>query len=123
MKWLIIFLSFISGLFIGWKLNLVFPHIGGSYIAVLSITLLDSIVGGVKCGVVNKFSSYLFYSGFIFNVIVAYGLAWIGDNIGIDLFLSITVIFAWRIFNNISALRRMYLKNKGFPFFKKEEGL
>ncbi len=85
-----------------------------SWAAYLSLAVLagiDSVIGGVRAGIEGKFHSDVFLSGFVVNTIVAVTLAWFGDAIGIqDVYLAAVVVLAWRIFLNISLIRRAYLE-------------
>ncbi|MBS1704962.1 MAG: small basic family protein [Armatimonadetes bacterium] len=81
----------------------------GVYMAVACLAGMDSICGGLRSGLEGKFRTDVFTTGFVFNTLIAFGLAWIGDRIGINVFLVCAFIFGQRIFNNLSLIRRMWL--------------
>ncbi|HQU19810.1 MAG TPA: small basic family protein, partial [Fimbriimonadaceae bacterium] len=57
----------------------------------------------------GKFSTDVFLTGFVSNVVIAFFLAWLGDQIGINLFLAAVLVMGSRIFTNLSLIRRMML--------------
>lgn len=84
------------------------PEIG-TYIAVAVLAGLDTICGGIRSSLEQKFHGDIFVSGFLSNIIIAFFLAWLGDRIGINLFLVCALIFGSRIFTNLSLIRRFVL--------------
>jgi small basic protein len=81
------------------------------YLSLAVLAGIDSVIGGVRAGIEGKFHSDVFLSGFVVNTFVAVALAWFGDVIGIqDVYLAAVVVFAWRIFLNISLIRRSYIE-------------
>jgi len=105
-------LAFSFGFFIMFSqdsLNL--APVWAGYLSLAVLAGIDSVIGGVRAGIDGKFHSDVFLSGFAVNTVVAVALAWFGDAIGIqDVYLAAVVVFAWRIFLNISMIRRSYLE-------------
>lgn len=81
----------------------------GQYLAVSCLAGLDSICGGIRSGLEGKFRNDIFITGFISNILIAFSLAWLGDRIYLNLFLAVALVFAMRIFNNLSTIRRLGL--------------
>lgn len=81
----------------------------GQYLAVACLAGLDTVCGGIRSGLEGKFSTDVFLSGFISNVIIASFIAWLGDQIYINLFLAIALVFGKRILDNLSLVRRFML--------------
>jgi len=81
----------------------------GQYMAVACLAGLDSVCGGIRSGLEGKFHNEVFISGFIFNILTAFFLAWLGDQIFIDLFLAVALVLGARIFTNLSLIRRFLL--------------
>lgn len=79
------------------------------YLAVACLAGLDSVCGGIRSGLEGKFHNDVFVSGFVFNILIAFGLAWFGDQIYLDLFLAVALVLGARIFNNLSLIRRFLL--------------
>ena len=69
-------------------------------------------IGTTKtCCVVAEIAddSDILVSGFVLNTMMAAGLAFLGDKIGVDLFLAAVVALGTRVFLNLSLIRRYYL--------------
>jgi small basic protein len=81
----------------------------GQYIAVACLAGLDTICGGVRSGLEGKYTNEVFISGFVSNIVIAFSLAFLGDKIGIDLFLAVALVLGARIFTNLSLIRRYLL--------------
>lgn len=81
----------------------------GQYLAVACLAGIDTVCGGIRTGLEQKFRTDVFVTGFIVNVSIAFGLAWLGDRIGINLFLVAALVLGQRIFNNLSIIRRQLL--------------
>ncbi len=81
----------------------------GQYLAVACLAGLDTVCGGMRSGLEGKFHSDVFITGFISNMIIAFFLAWLGDQIYINLFLAVALVLGARIFTNLSLIRRFLL--------------
>lgn len=81
----------------------------GKYIAVACVAGLDSLVGGIRSGLEGKYSSEIFVTGFLSNIVFAFFLAWLGDKIGMNLLLAAVLVMGTRIFTNLSLIRRFML--------------
>jgi len=81
----------------------------GTYLAVACLAGLDTLFGGIRAGLEGKFQNAVFVTGFVGNILIAFFLAWLGDQIGANIFLVCALIFGTRIFNNLSLIRRFYL--------------
>ena len=82
------------------------PGAYGQYLAVACLAGFDTICGGVRAGLEDKFRSEVFITGFVSNVLIAFFLAWLGDQIYINLFLAVALVLGARIFTNLSLIRR-----------------
>ncbi len=103
-----IFFLIIGGL-LAYFLNTPITPVIAKYLAVACLAGLDSVCGGVRSGLESKFHNDVFITGFIFNMLIAFGLAWLGDQIYLDLFLAVALVLGARIFNNLSLIRRFLL--------------
>ena len=79
------------------------------YSAVAILAALDSVLGAVRAELDGTFSDRIFLSGFITNALVAVLLTFLGDRLGLDLYLVALVAFGLRIFNNVALIRRHFL--------------
>lgn len=106
---LIPILCLLVGLLIGYMIKTPVHGEAGLYLAVACLAGLDTICGGIRSSLEGKFHGDIFITGFFFNVLIAFGLAWLGDRIGANIFLVCAFIFGTRIFNNLSLIRRFWL--------------
>lgn len=86
-----------------------FPTVYSDYMAVGILAALDSVCGGIRAGLEDRFDRVVFVSGFIVNMALAASLTLVGDKLGVDLFLGATVAFSIRIFTNVGIIRRHLL--------------
>jgi small basic protein len=106
---LIPILALVAGIIIGILFRGPVPGIAGTYLAVACIAAIDTICGGIRSGLEGRFHQDIFITGFLSNVVIAFFLAWLGDRIGINLFLVSALILGGRIFTNLSLIRRFLL--------------
>lgn len=102
----------ILGLLVGFQiywLKIEVPSEFASYLSLATLAGLDSIFGGVRAGIEGKFHDDIFISGFMVNTLLAALLAYLGDQIGVDLFLAAVVALGGRVFLNLSLIRRYWL--------------
>lgn len=103
----------LGGLVVGFILvylvDVAVPANMGIYLSLATLAGLDAVVGGIRAGVEDKFRTDILMSGFLVNTLLAALLAYIGEQIGIDLFLAAVVLIGGRIFLNLSLIRRYWL--------------
>ncbi len=83
---LLVIVGLLVGLLIGWVLPFQIPVSAAKYVSVAFLAGLDSIVGGTRSGLENKFNFSVFVSGFIVNLLLAAGLTWVGDALGVEIY-------------------------------------
>ncbi|SNX52784.1 small basic family protein [Thermoanaerobacterium sp. RBIITD] len=108
---LIIFLSLLLGLAVGFFLPINLPPTYTSYLSVAILAALDSVFGGIRAGLEHKFNNAIFISGFFGNAILAAVLAYIGDVLGVPIYLAAIFAFGGRLFTNFAYIRRYILDN------------
>jgi len=91
-----------------------------AYLSLATLAGLDSICGGIRAGIEGKFHDDIFISGFVVNTLLAALLAYLGDQIGIDLLLAAVVALGGRVFLNLSLIRRYWLTQTAMS--RKREG-
>ena len=79
------------------------------YSAVAIVAALDSVFGAVRAELDGVYDNRIFISGFLVNAIVAVLLTFIGDRLGLDLYLVALITFGLRIFDNVALIRRHFL--------------
>ena len=101
-----------AGVLIGFNIPVVLPQDYAKYMSVAALAALDSVFGGIRAAMEDKFDQSIFVSGFFSNALLAAGLTYIGDRLGIDLYLAAVVAFGVRLFQNLAFIRRYLLKKK-----------
>ena len=97
------------GIMLGLMLNVsVSPELA-RYTAVAILAGLDSILGAVRAELDGQYDNRIFVSGFVANTAVAVVLTFVGDRLGIDLYLVALIAFGLRIFQNVALIRRHFL--------------
>lgn len=108
--WLLTLFCLILGLLIGFQLPLLLPVIYAKYMSIAVLAALDSVFGGIRAYMEDSFDNTIFVSGFIFNTLVAAGLAYLGDRLSVELYMAAVVVFGVRLFQNLAIIRRYLLK-------------
>ncbi len=90
-------------------LNVSLPEEWAAYLSLAALAGLDTAFGGWRASLEGRFHADVFISGFIVNALLAALLAYLGDRIGVDLFLAAVVTLGGRMFLNLSLIRRYYL--------------
>jgi small basic protein len=98
--------ALIIGIAVAWWLGVPLGNGIGNYLSVAALAGMDTIIGGIRAAMEGIFDQRIFVSGFLINAVTAAGLAYFGDQIGIDLFLAAVVVLGGRIFVNLSIIRR-----------------
>lgn len=81
------------------------------YLPIAVVAALDAVFGGARAYLDGIFDAKVFVVSFVFNVLVAAFIVWLGDQLGVGTQLStaIVVVLGIRIFGNAAALRRRLL--------------
>ncbi|MBM7552846.1 small basic family protein [Thalassobacillus pellis] len=109
--WLpVIFL--IVGVTIGLLTDFRIPDEYANYLSIAVLAAFDTLFGGIRAQLEKKFDDVVFLTGFFSNVILAAFLAFLGVQLGIDLYLAAVFAFGVRIFQNIAIIRRYLLDEK-----------
>ena len=97
------------GIALGLVLNVSVSPDLARYSAVAILAGLDSVLGAVRAELDSHYDNRIFLSGFITNALVAVALTFVGDRLGIDLYLVALFAFGLRIFQNVALIRRHFL--------------
>jgi small basic protein len=103
-------LGFLISFLVVYFAHIAVPLHFATYLSVAILAALDSLMGGIRAGLERKFDNFIFLSGFFVNSIAAALLAWIGDILGVPLYLAAVIAFGVRIFQNLSLIRRLLLQ-------------
>lgn len=99
----------IAALAVGIVLGLVFhPGVPEVIQPYLPIAVVAAVFGGLRAYLERIFDPKVFVVSFVFNVLVAALIVYVGDQLGVGTQLStaIIVVLGIRIFGNTAALRR-----------------
>lgn len=99
----------VLGFMVVYSFNVTVPAGFASYLSLAALAGLDAVIGGVRAGIEEKFQTDIFVSGFVMNTLLAMLLAYLGEEIGVELFLAAVVAIGGRIFLNLSLIRRYWL--------------
>ena len=90
------------------------------YIAVALLAGMDTVVGGLRSFLTDKFDDAIFLSGFVINSLLAVGLVLLGERLGLEtgagdgrisvMMVGAVVVFSGRILNNLAVLRRLVIE-------------
>ncbi|MCT4592917.1 MAG: small basic family protein [Anaeromicrobium sp.] len=103
-------IGLIIGIVLGFYLPITYPTSYSLYMSVAILAALDSVFGGVRAYVQEKFETFIFITGFFGNAILAGLLAYIGDKLGVPLYYAAIFTFGGRLFQNFAILRRLMIE-------------
>ncbi len=98
--------SLILGALIGSILTLNASLGIAKYLSIAILAAMDSVLGGARSLLEDTYDGLIMLSGFVTNALLAMALAFLGTQIGIDMFMAATICFALRIFSNLAFIRR-----------------
>ncbi len=95
------------GLWLGFAMDIAYPVEFSFYITMGLLAALDSIVGACRSIMEKKFDSLILVSGFVTNALLAILLTYMGDKLGVPLYLAAILVFGGRLFNTLAVIRRL----------------
>ena len=95
---------------LGLLLDVNIPDTLSPYMSVAILACLDSVFGAVRASLSKNFKSDIFISGFFGNAVLAAGLAYLGDKLGIPMYIAAVIVFGGRIFDNFAVIRRLLIE-------------
>lgn len=105
----------VVGLFIGIILGFVFdvniPEGFSSYMSIAILACLDSVFGAIRANLSKNFRADIFVSVFFGNALLAASLTYLGDKLGIPIYIAAVIVFGGRIFENFAIIRRLIIEN------------
>ncbi len=111
--WLII-AGFLAGIAIGLWTPITIPVMYARYLSIAVLASLDTALGGLRAGLEGTYDDGVFISGFFTNALLAAGLVYLGDRIGVEnLYLAGVAALGIRMFNNLGIIRRELFRRWG----------
>ena len=97
------------GIVLGVVIHPSVPEFVQPYQPIAVVAAIDPVFGGLRAYLERIFDSKVFVISFVFNVLVAALIVYVGDQLGVGTQLStaIIVVLGIRIFGNAAALRRL----------------
>lgn len=82
------------------------------YLSIAVVAALDAMFGALRAYLDDVFSDRVFITSFIFNVLIAAFIVFLGDQLGVgsQMTTAVVVVLGIRIFANAAALRRHIFK-------------
>ncbi len=112
--WIII-IGFIAGIVIGILSPFTLPVAYARYLSIAVLAALDTSFGGLRASLEGTYDNGIFITGFFTNALLAAGLVYLGDRIGVEnLYLAGVVAMGIRLFQNLGIIRRLLLQRWGF---------
>lgn len=102
-------IGILVGIVLGLTLPIHIPMAYSSYMSIAVLAALDSVFGGIRASLEQKFEPDAFISGFFGNAFLAAGLAYIGDRLDVPIYLAAIFAFGTRLFQNFAMIRRHLL--------------
>ncbi len=112
MVWLLPFIGLIAGAVLGICTNIIVPAVFAQYLSVLLLSAVDSLIGGYLGILEKKFDGLILFTGFIFNTLLGGVFIYLGNHLGVDLFIAVVFVFIFRIFNNFGIARRLIIQRQ-----------
>ncbi len=104
------FLGLLAGILLGGVLSFHVPQEYSKFMSVALMAGLDSVFGGIRSAMEDKYNNTVFITGFFTNTLLAVGLTYIGERLSIDLYFVAILTFGMRMFQNLAIIRRHFLK-------------
>ena len=107
---MIAFIGLLVGIVLGLLLEINIPASLSPYLSVAILACLDSVFGAVRASLSKNFKADIFISGFFGNAVLAAALAYLGDKLGIPIYIAAVIVFGGRIFDNFAVIRRIIIE-------------
>ncbi len=106
MIWIVL-VGLALGMLVGLAFPVVLPGAFAHYLSIALLAALDSVFGGVRGSLENRFDATMFITGLVSNAILAAGLTYVGDKLGVPLYYAALFALGFRIFQNLGAIRHL----------------
>lgn len=103
-------IGLLIGIIFGFVMDVNIPDSFSPYMSVAILACLDSVFGAIRASLSKSFQADIFISGFFGNAVLAAALAYLGDKLGIPIYMAAVIVFGGRIFDNFAIIRRLILE-------------
>ena len=105
-------LGLLIGLIVGSLLSVEVPAQASRYTAIAILAALDSVLGATRAEMEGNYNNRVFITGLLANALLAGFLTFVGDRLGVELYLAAIVAFGVRLFDNLARIRRRLIGQK-----------
>ena len=102
-------LGLLVGIVMGMLFSLSIPAEYARYTALAILAALDSVLGAARAELEGYYDNEIFITGLVTNMLLAGLLTFLGDRLGVELYIAAVVAFGVRLFNNLATIRRKLL--------------
>ncbi len=101
-------LGLLVGILVGFVVKPDVPLGLEPYLPIAVVAALDAVFGALRAYLDGIFDDKVFVVSFISNVVIASGIVYLGDRLGVggQLSTGVIVVLGIRIFTNVAAIRR-----------------
>ena len=99
-------LGLVAGIMTALLTGISVPTEYARYTAVAILAALDSVLGAARSELEDEYDNTIFLSGLLVNTLLAALLTFLGDRLGVDLYLAAIIAFGVRLFTNLAIIRR-----------------
>lgn len=106
---LITVVAILIGMVFGLIAPFVIPPAYSVYVAIAILAALDSVLGSISAYLNKNFDMTIFLTGFFGNALLAAFIIFLGERLGLDLYIAVVVVFGTRLFQNFAIIRRFWI--------------
>ena len=107
------FISLVVGFLVAYYLlSPAIPPAWADYVAIALVAGFDALIGALRSWLESHFDEAIFISGFFANMLIAALLSYVGDKLGVDLYLAVVVALGIRIFTNLGRIRALLVTSR-----------
>lgn len=105
-------IGLVVGVVAGLILQPTVPVVLQPYLPIAVVAALDALAGGLRAALEDMFDDKVFLTSFLFNILIAAFIVFLGDQLGVGSQLStaVIVVLGIRIFSNAASIRRSIFK-------------
>ena len=105
-------IGLVIGIVVGIAVEPTVPALLQPYLPIAVVAALDALFGGLRAYLDGVFDDRVFVVSFLFNVLIAALLVFLGDQLGVgaQMTTAVVVVLGIRIFSNAASIRRHVFK-------------
>jgi small basic protein len=105
-------IGLVVGVVVGIVVEPTVPAVLQPYLPIAVVAALDALFGGLRAYLDGVFDDRVFVVSFLFNVLIAALLVFLGDQLGVgaQMTTAVVVVLGIRIFSNAASIRRHVFK-------------